>query len=162
MAATSKKGSRVRMDKPQFGDALDNALFKSDKQIESVNSDEIVQTNGTEDIEQKDESIAGEVNGIVNEEIADTMETVNISSKSIKEPLKSVIKTPKKQEIFDDDEDEDDAIFASLIKGGRGVQRSIYLESDVYHYIQSKSEKYNVKFSNVVNLLLKEAIYKKK
>jgi len=46
-------------------------------------------------------------------------------------------------------------IFKSLAKSDPGVQRSVYFERDVYDYIQSISEEYNVKFSNVVNLLLK-------
>lgn len=51
-----------------------------------------------------------------------------------------------------------DSLFLSLVKGERGTQRSVYFESDVYEYIQSITKEYGANFSNVVNLLLKEAM----
>ena len=41
---------------------------------------------------------------------------------------------------------------------GRGMQKSVYLEEDVYQYIQSAVEEYNLKFSYVMNSLLRTAI----
>ena len=49
-------------------------------------------------------------------------------------------------------------VFLSLTKSTPGVQRSVYFEASVFEYIQKISNQYDVKFSNVVNLLLKQAI----
>lgn len=46
----------------------------------------------------------------------------------------------------------------SLKQKGRGVQKSVYLEEDVHNYIQSKCDKYNIKYSQVLNEILREAI----
>lgn len=50
------------------------------------------------------------------------------------------------------------ALFKSIARSGRGVQKSVYFENEVYEYIKSISDEYNANFSNVVNLLLKEYI----
>lgn len=43
-------------------------------------------------------------------------------------------------------------------KKSRGVQKSVYLEADIYDYIENLSEKYHLKFSAVLNELLRELI----
>lgn len=66
-------------------------------------------------------------------------------------------KKPKKEEPQELVEDDIDALLTSM-QSGRGVQKSVYLDEDVYNYIQTKCKKTNAKFSNVLNLLVRSAI----
>lgn len=43
-------------------------------------------------------------------------------------------------------------------KKSRGVQKSVYFDADVYAYIERLSEKYHLKFSAVLNELLRDMI----
>ena len=57
----------------------------------------------------------------------------------------------------ENDEDELD-ILLNRLQTGKGVQKSVYIEEDVFNFIQAKCEKTNAKFSNVLNLLARSAI----
>lgn len=80
-------------------------------------------------------------------------------AKTEPEPLKTAPSKPKKEKAAETPKIRDpfDAKFAQKQKG-RGVQKSVYLEEDVHNYIQSKCEKYNIKYSQVLNEILREAI----
>ena len=132
MAITSKK-SKTRLD---FGEALNDALFYNNPEPEQYKTEidmpetPIQRVEPTVPIETEREIFSQEANTKV----------TSHTSRLIADGL--------------DDAD----MFLAIAKGPRGVQRSIYFESDVYQYLQAKSEKYNVKFSNLVNMLLREAI----
>lgn len=50
-----------------------------------------------------------------------------------------------------------DAVFAGS-KQSRGVPKSIYLKKDVYDFCEEQRIKYNVTFSDIVNVLLEKII----
>lgn len=138
MAITSKK-SKTRLD---FGEALNDALFYNNPESEQYKADVDFLDRGS----QQSEVIMPN----------------NVEQHTIVQEVNTVIEpTQTKSKLIDNGLDDAD-MFLAIAKGPRGVQRSIYFESDVYQYLQAKAEKYNVKFSNIVNLLLKEAILNNK
>lgn len=163
MAATSKK-VKSRLD---FGAALNEALFADDEVNNNINN-EYDTTDDEDSNKNKDEpSERTQINNQINSDTPTT--EIKNQENIINEPTDKVVvnetlqHASKQYTTYEDIEDDEDAdMFLAIAKGSRGVQRSIYFENDVYQYIQDKSERYNVKFSNVVNLLIKEAICKNK
>lgn len=167
MAVTaSKQKSKNRLD---FGAALNEALFNDDntaytefnQQSEEHN---VSEENHIKEIDINDDANTKEYTEQNNDIQEDNNEQkINKVNTQVGEQTTTIeehrdFHTADNSQIDDDDDAE---MFLALAKGGRGVQRSVYFENDVYQYLQAKSEKYNVKFSNVVNLLLKESIFKK-
>ena len=155
MAATKKNDGRVRQDfSGGFAESLSATLDRTSKASVSQNE----QT--TKNAEASKTDVKTQSTHFLQDDLKTPSQTPLTQERTY--DTRAQVSTQLNNPINMFDDDDDDAIFSSLIKGGRGVQRSIYLESDIYRYIQSKADKYGVKFSNVVNLLLKEAIYKKK
>ena len=74
-------------------------------------------------------------------------------------PRKTSPQTRKPREVKREEEEVDDIdAMLSMMQTGRGVQKSVYLDEDVYNYIQAKGKKTNAKLSNVLNLLVRAAI----
>lgn len=173
MAATSKK-VKSRLD---FGAALNEALFADNEVNNDINNEDEI-TGDKNDITIRDEDDLDTSNNDDENEQAtanhpdsiDDVATRNDNNSSdhttdntgVLTTHAPLINSRKDVTYEDIEEDEDADMFLAIAKGNRGVQRSVYFESDVYQYLQDKSERYDVKFSNVVNLLIKEVIYKNK
>lgn len=133
MAITSKK-SKTRLD---FGEALNDALFYNNPEPEQYQAEIDVQGSANQQVE--------------------TIVPNKVEQHTITQDVNTHIEPTRTSKLIDDGLDDAD-MFLAIAKGPRGVQRSIYFESDIYQYLQTKAEKYNVKFSNLVNMLLREAI----
>ena len=133
MAITSKK-SKTRLD---FGEALNDALFYNNPEPEQY-------------------QVEIDVQGSANQQV-ETIVPNKVEQHAITQEANTYIEPTRTSKLIDDGLDDAD-MFLAIAKGPRGVQRSIYFESDIYQYLQTKAEKYNVKFSNLVNMLLREAI----
>lgn len=133
MAITSKK-SKTRLD---FGEALNDALFYNNPEPEQYQAEIDAQDSSTQQLE--------------------TIVPNKVERQTITQDVNTHIEPTRTSKLIDDGLDDAD-MFLAIAKGPRGVQRSIYFESDIYQYLQTKAEKYNVKFSNLVNMLLREAI----
>ena len=136
MAVTSKR-AKGRID---FGVALDDAIY--------IGQDTGNQSEDNKEIAQKDETNKTEIN--IENETNNEREVVVYNN--------NIMETNSDQQDKNDAEN----IFLSLVKSDRGMQRSVYFESSVYTYVNSVAEKYGVNFSNVVNLLLKDSIERMK
>ena len=151
MAATASK-KKTRLD---FAAAVEEAVAPITPTQEEV--DTVKQEKQVEIIKETIDT-AVQTAKVKNEAVI-VEETERIENSVMKkEPTRK-----KKEKIITQDqeeEDEDDPLDALLtsMQAGRGVQKSVYLEEDVYQYIQSKCKKTNAKFSNVLNLLVRSAI----
>mgnify|MGYP003310640263 CR=1 FL=1 len=82
-------------------------------------------------------------------------ETTNTETEA-KEPTAKGDKA--EEEILEEETEDELDILLNRLQTGKGVQKSVYIEEDVYNFIQAKCEKTNAKFSNVFNLLARSAI----
>ncbi len=135
MAVTAKK-NKARLD---FANAIEEMVpvIKNENEEVNINSEEPIEN--------------------INQEVM-TEDNSNNVEKNINATEKSEIAEDTVEETETDDLDE----LLSSMSQASGKQKSVYLEYDNYTYIQEKCEKGNVKFSTVLNILLRKAIQEQK
>lgn len=114
--------------------------------------------------EIKKEDIEVSVNEPIKEEIVEPVqeEKEEIITEVVEEKPTEVISVDKETgEVIEEVQDDLDALLSSMSQSS-GKQKSVYLEYDNYAYIQNKCKKTNVKFSTVLNILLRKAIQDQK
>lgn len=182
MAVTGKK-VKSRLD---FGEALDAALFDVDEGASKTLSEDhkpvepIIAGHSTQDEEVNSNVEALHVekskssqdpninpnepnNNFNQQEVYVQHETPTSNSNTYNTPhfTEEQVAPPSydpPKKISDTPSSTKDAMFRSLMKNGRGVQRSVYFENDIFQYLETKAVEYDVKFSHIVNMLLREAI----
>lgn len=152
MAAT-KKGVKSRLD---FGAALNEALFVEKNEIHEEES--IKKTT-----EMKPESVLNEQIEVKAVEEQPSEEVQIIKNQGIEESQKPKMVSQKKKVVKKEEEikttiSNEAEKFKALASKRQGATKSVYFERDVLDFLMSKSEQYNVKFSKVVNLLIKECM----
>jgi hypothetical protein len=167
MAVTSKT-AKSRLD---FGAALDSALYidsnarakdESETSYDALDNQMPVNLDNQAPVNQEDlQDVHGEESVIVDEEVLISTESEKVaeivpvahSRRVGVSKQKDKITSPPSQKSNNTND-----VFAALAKNERGYQKSVYLESDVYQFIHEKATTYNVNFSNIVNMLLRDAI----
>lgn len=166
MAVTSKT-AKSRLD---FGAALDSALYidsnarakdESSKSHDALDNQMPVNLDNQASINQEGLQNVHEESVIVDEEILVSTEIEEVAEIVPAAHSKRVGVSKQKDKIAShpvQKSNNTNDVFAALAKNEKGFQKSVYLENDVYKFIHEKSTTYNVNFSNIVNMLLREAI----
>lgn len=54
--------------------------------------------------------------------------------------------------------DQYESLFTPYVKKKKGTAKNVYLEEDVYQFLQAVADRYNVSFSKVINILIQDLI----
>ena len=139
MAVTARK-NKARLDFATEIDEVVVPVITEQEEIQEIN--QIIVENKPEPIEEP------EIVQVITE--AEQKEVKNNQEQSAE---------TNNTEITQEENDEDELdILLNRLQTGKGVQKSVYIEEDVFNFIQAKCEKTNAKFSNVLNLLARSAI----
>ena len=172
--AVSGKKTKTRLD---FANSINTAVPPINEEkasevptpvaetdIEPVKTEEKV----APEAETKEQSDVAEVMNPPVQEVENEAEKAEVKPEPEKPKKKTAAKktttkkpSTKEEEKNEDDEDDIDTMLFSM-KQSKGFQKSVYLEDDVYQYIQNKCEKTGAKFSNVLNILVRSAINQNK